>query len=166
MNPLSQRAFESVTRLFRQVSGIQLTEAKQALVVGRLQRLAQEAGYQVEETKLGGVRLVLITGHGEAWALWSAARHVVKIGGHGRDDVPEALVSSYGDRYPSTLTADVLEGPLPPGADAPAGDDGDEQPEYDPDHPRPDLDKYDPNTKLPGKHGDGDGDGDDEDGDD
>ncbi|MCP5283926.1 MAG: methyltransferase domain-containing protein [Burkholderiaceae bacterium] len=44
MSPLSQRAFESVTRLFRQVSGIQLTDAKQALVVGRLQRLAQEAG--------------------------------------------------------------------------------------------------------------------------
>ena len=129
-----------------------------------VRRLAQEAGYQVEETKLGGVRLVLITGHGEAWALWSAARHVVKIGGHGRDDVPEGLVSSYGDRYPSTLTADVLEGPLPPGADAPEGDDGDAKPEYDPDHPRPDLDKYDPNTKLPGKHGDGDGD--DQDGDD
>ncbi|MCB1996923.1 MAG: protein-glutamate O-methyltransferase CheR [Rhodoferax sp.] len=41
---LSQRAFEAVTGLFREVSGIQLTEAKQALVVGRLQRLAQEAG--------------------------------------------------------------------------------------------------------------------------
>ena len=44
MNGLSRKGFESVTRLFHRVSGIQLTEAKQALVVGRLQRLAQEAG--------------------------------------------------------------------------------------------------------------------------
>ena len=84
-----------------------------------VRRLAQEAGYVVEETKVAGVRCVTITGRDEAWALWSAPRHVVKIGGHGRTSVPGALVESYGDRYPSTLTDNVLEGPLPPAATDP-----------------------------------------------
>lgn len=44
MNGLSRKGFDSVTRLFHKVSGIQLAETKQALVVGRLQKLAQEAG--------------------------------------------------------------------------------------------------------------------------
>lgn len=41
---LSARSFERVTTLFRQVSGIKLTEAKHALVVTRLAKLAQESG--------------------------------------------------------------------------------------------------------------------------
>jgi hypothetical protein len=44
MKPLSNQAFDAVTRLFHSVSGIKLTEAKHALVTGRLQRLATEAG--------------------------------------------------------------------------------------------------------------------------
>ncbi|WP_291830298.1 CheR family methyltransferase [Bosea sp. (in: a-proteobacteria)] len=44
MNNLSSKAFESVTRLFHSVSGIRLGDNKQALVAGRLQRLAAEAG--------------------------------------------------------------------------------------------------------------------------
>lgn len=44
MTALSRKAFESVTQLFHSVSGIQLGEHKHALVSGRLQRLAQEAG--------------------------------------------------------------------------------------------------------------------------
>ena len=44
MKPLSNRAFDAVTRLFHSVSGIKLTEAKHALVTGRLQRMATEAG--------------------------------------------------------------------------------------------------------------------------
>ncbi len=44
MSTLSSKAFESVTRLFHSVSGIRLGENKQALVAGRLQRLAAEAG--------------------------------------------------------------------------------------------------------------------------
>jgi len=44
MKNLSQKAFESVTELFHGVSGIRLGANKQALVAGRLQRLAQEAG--------------------------------------------------------------------------------------------------------------------------
>jgi chemotaxis protein methyltransferase CheR len=45
---LSPSGFAQVTQLFEQVSGIRLTSAKHALVVGRLQRLAAEAG----ETRL------------------------------------------------------------------------------------------------------------------
>jgi chemotaxis protein methyltransferase CheR len=44
MKPLSNQAFEAVTKLFHGVSGIKLGQAKQALVAGRLQRLATEAG--------------------------------------------------------------------------------------------------------------------------
>jgi chemotaxis protein methyltransferase CheR len=44
MAPLSNKAFAAVTQLFHRVSGIQLGEHKQALVAGRLQKLAQESG--------------------------------------------------------------------------------------------------------------------------
>jgi chemotaxis protein methyltransferase CheR len=44
MSTLSTHAFDSVTKLFHNVSGIKLGENKQALVSGRLQRLAQDAG--------------------------------------------------------------------------------------------------------------------------
>jgi len=44
MNGISPKAFESVTRLFHRVSGIKLGENKQALVSGRLQKLALESG--------------------------------------------------------------------------------------------------------------------------
>jgi chemotaxis protein methyltransferase CheR len=41
---LSTQGFEQVTRLFQQVSGIRLTEAKRQLVIGRLHKLAEEHG--------------------------------------------------------------------------------------------------------------------------
>ena len=44
MKSLSNKAFDAVTQLFHSVSGIRLNESKQALVTGRLQRLASEAG--------------------------------------------------------------------------------------------------------------------------
>lgn len=44
MKTLSKRAFDSVTAMFHDVSGIRLGDHKIALVSGRLQRLAQEAG--------------------------------------------------------------------------------------------------------------------------
>ena len=44
MKTLSKRAFDSVTAMFHDVSGIRLGDHKMALVSGRLQRLAQEAG--------------------------------------------------------------------------------------------------------------------------
>jgi hypothetical protein len=115
-----------------------------------VRRLAQEAGYQVEETKVGGVRCVVITGHEEAWAMWSAPKHVVKIGGHGRTTVPSGLVESYGDRYPSTLVDNVLEGPLPPGTDSEPKQE--EKAPYDPNSPEPDWEGYDPKkVKAPEK---------------
>ncbi len=44
MKQLSSQTFTAVTRLFHSVSGIKLHDGKQALVAGRLQRLANEAG--------------------------------------------------------------------------------------------------------------------------
>jgi hypothetical protein len=81
-------------------------------------RLAHDASYTVEERSIQGVRLFTVTGGGEAWALWSAHRHVVKIGGPRRTDVPEDLIEAYGERYPSRIAAGALEGPLPPGPTA------------------------------------------------
>jgi len=50
MKALSTKAFEAVTQLFHSVSGIKLSESKHALVTGRLQRLASEAGEPDLET--------------------------------------------------------------------------------------------------------------------
>lgn len=113
-------------------------------------RLAAEQGYSVDEQKISGARALLINGRGEAWVMWPAKNHVVKIGGRGRDDVPKAMVASYVDRYPSDLPGGALEGPLPVGPD--------DQPKpqtkdaYDPKNPKPDLEKYDPKkAKIPEK---------------
>ena len=111
-------------------------------------RLAAEQGYQVDEQKIGGARALTITGNGEAWVMWPAKKHVVKLGGRLRDSVPSSMVESYAERYPSQLPGGSLEGPLPPGPDAgpkPVAKDP-----YDPNNPKPDLDKYDPSkVKLP-----------------
>jgi len=104
-------------------------------------RLAQEAGYVVDEGKVGGVRAVTITGNGEAWVMWASKMHVVKVGGRNRDNVPSGMVEKYGDRYPSTFPGAVLEGPLP--GNEPAVEKKEEKEQYDPDNPRPDWDKYD-----------------------
>jgi hypothetical protein len=113
-------------------------------------RLASEQGYQVDENKVGGARALTINGHGESWVLWAAKKHVVKVGGRGRDNVPESVVSSYADRYPSVVPGGALEGPLPAGPDS--GPKKEEKEPYDSKNPRPDLDKYDPKkAKLPDK---------------
>ncbi len=117
-----------------------------------VRRLAAEGGYQVDENKVGGARALTIVGHGEAWVMWAAKRHVVKVGGRGRDTVPDSVVGSYADRYPSVIPGGSLEGPLPAGPDNSERNDGDEDAPYDPNAPKPDLDTYDPNkTKLPSK---------------
>jgi hypothetical protein len=91
---------------------------------------------------------VRIVGHGEAWLMWAAPRHVVKVGGRGRDDIPDAVVAYYGERYPSSLPSGVLEGPLPPGPGDPAAPGA----PYDPDSPAPDWDGYDPaRAKTPSR---------------
>ena len=115
-----------------------------------VRRLAAEGGYQVDENKIGGARALSILGHGEAWVMWAAKNHVVKVGGRGRESVPESVVESYAERYPSVIPGGALEGPLPPGPDNPAVEQ--EKGPYDPNNPKPDLDKYDPKkTKLPPK---------------
>jgi len=111
-------------------------------------RLAAEGGYQVEETKIKGARALAINGHGESWVMWPAKKHVIKVGGRGRENVPDAMVASYVERYPSVLPGGALEGPLPPGPE----EKGKPKEEYDPNAPKPDLEKYDPKkTKLPDK---------------
>ncbi len=114
-----------------------------------VRRLAAEDGYQAEEQKIGGVRALSFKGHGEAWVMWPSDGYVVKVGGRGRDDVPEQMVDYYAARFPSSLPGGALEGPLPPGPeDTPPPD----KPAYDPNNPHPDLDKYDPKkSKLPDK---------------
>ncbi len=111
-------------------------------------RLASEGGYQVDEDKIGGARTLTINGHGESWVMWAAKKHVVKVGGRGRATVPSSVVESYADRYPSVVPGGALEGPLPAGPDN-AVEKEEKQP-YDPNAPKPDLEKYDPNkTKIP-----------------
>jgi hypothetical protein len=113
-------------------------------------RLAAEQGYQVDENKFDGVRALTINGHGESWVLWPSTKHVVKVGGRGRSDVPKAMVGSYTQRYPSLLPGGALEGPLPGGPDS--GPKPVEKDKYDPSNPHPDLDKVDPQKiKLPDK---------------
>ena len=115
-----------------------------------VRRLAAEGGYQVDEGKIGGARALTINGHGESWVMWAAKKHVVKVGGRGRETVPESVVESYADRYPSEIPGGSLEGPLPAGPDNPPKQE--DKPEYDEKNPRPDLDKYDPKkSKLPDK---------------
>src|SRR5512146_2552492 len=58
-------------------------------------RLASEGGYQVDEHKIKGARALTINGHGESWVMWPAKKHVVKVGGRGRESVPDSMVSSY-----------------------------------------------------------------------
>ena len=111
-------------------------------------RLAAENGYQVEEGKIGGTRALTIKGSSEVWVMWPSTSHVVKVGGRGRDDVPKAMVEKYASRYPSKLPGGALEGPLPPGPDDTPKPVPKE--EYDPKHPKPNLDNYDPNrVKVP-----------------
>lgn len=115
-----------------------------------VRRLAQERGYQVDEDKISGARSLRIIGHGEAWVMWPSNGYVVKVGGRGRENVPDAMVGFYADRFPSSLPGGALEGPLPTGPeDAPKKD---PKEPYDPKNPKPDLDKYDPKkTKMPDK---------------
>jgi hypothetical protein len=108
-----------------------------------VQRLENDAGYEVEIQSPAGVVVISITGQGESWALWYSHEHIVKVGGRGLESIPEELVEAYGERYPSRLTSDVLDRPLPP-EDAPGARPGEEQAPYDPDNPTPDWESYQP----------------------
>jgi len=115
-----------------------------------VRRLAQEKGYQVDESKIEGVRALTITGPAEAWVMWPSTKYVVKVGGQGRTSVPSSMVESYGDRFPSKLPGGSLEGPLPPGPeDKPKKGEAVEE-KYDPANPKANLDRYDADkVKIP-----------------
>jgi hypothetical protein len=120
-------------------------------------RLAQDGGYQVEEDKIAGARTLTIVGRGEAWVMWPSQKHVVKVGGRGRSEVPTSMIANYVDRYPSQLPGGALEGALPPGpGDAPERSRQLEKREYDEKNPHPDIEHYDPSkVKLPDHKDDG-----------
>jgi len=117
-----------------------------------VRRLAQEKGYQVDESKIEGVRALTITGPAEAWVMWPSTKYVVKVGGQGRTTVPSSMVESYGDRFPSKLPGGSLEGPLPPGPeDKPRKGEAVEE-TYDPNNPKANLKNYDADkVKIPEK---------------
>ena len=52
---LSRGSFEAVSNLFHRVSGIRLTEAKRALVTGRLSKLAQAYGAASLDAYIGAL---------------------------------------------------------------------------------------------------------------
>jgi hypothetical protein len=99
------------------LASVFVTEYEKETGVGRAlvrfaRRLAQEAGYVVEETSIGGQRVFRVVGHGEAWAFWASGRFVVKVGGRGLDKIPAGLVEAYGRRYPSRIKEGALDAPL------------------------------------------------------
>jgi hypothetical protein len=99
------------------VANVFVTEYEQDKGVGTAlvrfaRRLAQEAGYVVEETELGGQRIFRVAGHGEAWAFWFSGKYVVKVGGRGLEKIPSGLVKAYGRRYPSRIKEGSLEAPI------------------------------------------------------
>jgi hypothetical protein len=142
------------------VTKYEKTEGVVRETVKLVRRLAAEKGYQVDEKKLGGVRTLSVTGPSEMWVIWPSKNYVVKVGGQGRQNVPDKVVSSYGDRYPSQLPGGALEGPLPAGPEAKPK--VEEKDKYDPKNPKPDMEKYDPKkVKIPEKKVDTDDDTDD-----
>ncbi|HET6613167.1 MAG TPA: hypothetical protein VFG83_14310 [Kofleriaceae bacterium] len=80
--------------------------------VALMRRLARESGYSVKEREIDDAWVIEVRGFGEAWTWWTAGRHVVKVGGKGREQVPEAVVEAYLDRYASALAAQALDAPL------------------------------------------------------
>lgn len=107
-----------------------------------VQRLENDAGYEVEIQSPGGVVVISITGQGESWALWYSREHIIKVGGRGLEAIPEELVEAYGERYPSRLTSDVLDRPLPPEDSTGNAGPAEDEAAYDPDNPTPDWEAY------------------------
>lgn len=96
------------------------TKGVQKALVRFARRLAQESGYAVEEAKVGGQRILGVSGHGEAWAFWSSGKYLIKVGGRGLAKVPADLVEGYGERYPSSVKAGSLDAVEDDEPDAPA----------------------------------------------
>jgi len=115
------------------VTRYQKDEAIVPALVRFVRRLARDSGYEVEERRIADVRVISVKGGGEFWMLWAAKRHIVKLGGRGRESVPESLLEAYGERYPSKLRSGVLDGPVEE-----ASEDEPETESFDPKNPKPD----------------------------
>ena len=100
-----------------------------------VRRLGSESRYQIDEKKIAGVRVLTADSPSESWVIWASKKHVIKVGGRGRDSIPESIVEEYGKPYPSTIKGGALEGRLPEGPDA-EPETEDVEP-FDPDNPRP-----------------------------
>lgn len=107
-----------------------------------VKRLDDEGSYEVEVESLGDALVLSVRGQGESWALWQADKHIIKVGGRGRETLPEELVAAYAERYPSRLSGDILDRPLEelePTTEAPGPAADDDLPG---DSPAPDWDAY------------------------
>ena len=77
-------------------------------LVALARRLASESGYRIEPISAARGEALSIRGRGEAWVMWASGTFVVKVGGRGRESVPEDVVDAYARHYPSTLEAGAL----------------------------------------------------------
>ena len=67
-------------------------------------RLDTLGTYEVEVEELGGDYVfVLESDEDERWALWVSGKHLVKLGAPAGRDLPDDLVDTYVDLYPSDL---------------------------------------------------------------
>jgi hypothetical protein len=69
------------------------------------QSLRSMQAYTFDITKQSGAYVYRMRGEGgDNWLLWVSGKHVVKLGApEGEKDVPEELLESYLDQYPSDL---------------------------------------------------------------
>jgi hypothetical protein len=69
------------------------------------QSLRSMQGYSFEISKQSGAYLYGMRGEGgDSWFIWVSGRHLVKLGApEGEKEVPEDLLESYLDQYPSDL---------------------------------------------------------------
>jgi hypothetical protein len=69
------------------------------------QSLRGMQAYTFDITKLSGAYVYRMRGEaGDSWLLWVSRRHLVKLGApEGEKEVPEELLESYLDKYPSDL---------------------------------------------------------------
>ncbi|MAQ14899.1 MAG: hypothetical protein CMN30_08900 [Sandaracinus sp.] len=66
------------------------------------ERMEDLATYDAAVAEREGENVWVLDGD-EPWVLWVSGRHVVKLGGPAGGEVPEALLETYLDLYPSDL---------------------------------------------------------------
>jgi hypothetical protein len=78
-------------------------EHAQGLAGEIAERVHKLEGYKVKADKRGGVKVLVLTGDGDAWAFWPSRNFLVKVGGPETRDPPTPLIKAYGALYPSDL---------------------------------------------------------------